>query len=49
MNIPIPPQVAADMAAAARRSTLNEREERKNAILFAIVAAMAAGMVYLVW
>jgi hypothetical protein len=49
MNILIPPQFAADMAAAARQSTLAEREQRKTAILFAIVAVAAAALVYLVW
>ena len=49
MNIPIPPSFAADMAAAARRDTQSVREQRKTAILFAIVAVLAAGLVYLAW
>ena len=49
MNIPIPPSFAADMAAAARRDTLAEREQRRSAILFALVAVVAASLVYLAW
>jgi hypothetical protein len=47
--IPIPPQFAADMAAAARRDTLNEREQRKTLVAFAIAAAVLAYLVYLAW
>ena len=47
--IPIPPQFAADMAAAARRDTLAERAQRKTMVVFAIAAAAMAFLVYLAW
>ena len=47
--IPIPPQFAADMAAAARRDTQVEREQRKTVVLFALVFAALGALVYLAW
>jgi hypothetical protein len=49
MNIPIPPQFAADMAAAARRSTAAEREQRKTMVAFAIAAMVLIALVYTAW
>ena len=46
---PIPPQFAADMAAAARRETQAESEQRKTLAVFAIAAAVMAYLVYLAW
>ena len=47
--IPIPQQFAADMAAAARRDTQAEREQRKTIVLFALVAVALGVLVYLAW
>ena len=47
--IPIPPHFAADMAAAARRDTEVEREQRKTIALFALVAVAMGVLVYLAW
>jgi hypothetical protein len=49
MNTPIPPYLAADMAAAARRDTQAAREQLKSAFVFALFALAAAGVVYLIW
>jgi hypothetical protein len=46
---PIPAQFAADMAAAARRDTLAQREQRKAMIAFAITAAVLVYLIYLAW
>ena len=46
---PIPPGFAADMAAAARRDTQMEREQRKTVVLFALIAAALGVLVYLAW
>jgi hypothetical protein len=48
-TIPIPPPFAADMAAAARRDTLAEREQRKAVVLFALIAIALGVLVYLAW
>ena len=47
--IPIPPQFAADMAAAARRDIVAEREQRKSMVAFAVIAFVLGALVYLVW
>ena len=46
---PIPPQFAADMAAAARRDMVAEREQRKTMAMFAVIAVALGALVYLVW
>lgn len=47
--IPIPPEFAADMAAAARRDDAAGRGQLRTVILFALIAAALGVLVYLAW
>lgn len=49
MNIPIPPQLAADMAAAARRDGARQVQAQRTMVAFAVAAAIAVAFIYLVW